>query len=292
MPYRNRLYTVLLPALCFSAIAAAQPPYCTQNTITGTYALAYEGAVFAKPPGASQAVPLPGAGLAIVSVDSEGVIASAGYQTVGGAMAYYPAMPGTIKVNSDCTGTLMWTGGATATVAVMDGGDTIHSLVVQSPMGPTVIYGTWDRISRVPETAYAAQCSESSVFGTYAIRQHGYAVLNQAAGPQPSFVPGSALGITAVARDGTAEGTGTMSIGGQIMTFTSTDGAVQVKPDCTGTVSFTAVSQGRNLGQFQGWFVVLDGGDTLWTIELSTPLGKPATLGTMTRISRTTATGK
>ncbi len=284
----NMLYLIPLAALCCTGRVAAQPPYCSQLTVTGTYALAYEGTAFMTPPGASQAVPLPGAGLGIVSIDSEGTITSSGYQTIGGSMAYYPTMPGTIKVNRDCTGTVVWTGGATATIVISNGGDEIHSMVVQSPLSPMVVYGTWNRISHVPATVYAGQCSVNSVFGTYALRQHGYVLMSQSGSSQPAPMPGASLAMASITQDGVAEGSGASSIGGQTLPFTVTGGTVQVKRDCTGTMSFTAVSQGRTLGQMQAWFVVLNGGDTLWTIALTTPMGKPVTLGTMQRISHAT----
>jgi hypothetical protein len=283
------LYVAALAALCFDGPAAARPYRCTQQSVTGTFALAYEGTVFMTPPGASQTVPLPTAGLAVVSIDPEGAFSSAGYQTIGGSMAYFPTMPGTIKVNDDCTGTVVWGGGGTATVVISNGGDEMHSMMTQSPMAPMVVYGTWNRISRASHTVEAALYSPGSVYGTYAARQHGYLKATQPGGQQASFVPGATVGIGTITQDGAVESTGTVSTGGQIVPFESTGGAIQVKTDCTGTMTFTAKSQGRPLGQVQGWFLVLDGGDTLWTMELSTPIGNPITLGTMTRISRRTS---
>lgn len=283
-----RIYCVALAALCFAGSISAQP-YCDQQTVTGVYALAYQGTMFLPVPGTSQAAPLPGAGLAIVSIDSQGAISSFGYQTVGGVMSYAPAMPGIIKVTSNCTGTVAWTGGATATIVIADGGDEMHSLVLQSPLGTVVVDGTWKRIARLPANVSPSPCSASSVFGTYAIWQRGYVMATLSGSSQPSPVPGALAGTAIVTRDGAIEGSGTVVLGGQALPYGSATGTIQLKADCSGTVTFTAVSQGRSLGPVQEWVVVLDGGDTLWTIELSTPMGKPVTLGVMKRISYTIA---
>jgi hypothetical protein len=155
-----------------------------------------------------------------------------------------------------------------------------------------VVYGTWYRISPVPATVYPAPCSADRVFGTYVLWQHGYVIPPPSGSTQPTPAPGSSVAIGSIGRDGSASAAGTVTIAGQVLPFGSAGGSIQAKADCTGSMTLNVESQGRTLGPVQGYFIALDGGDTLWTMELSSPMGKPITLGTMKRISHTTGTGQ
>ena len=275
-------FTAAAAALVFGSALPAQSMHCTQETVVGTYALAYQGTVFIPQQG-SQPVPMRGLGLQLVSIDAGGALTATGYQNIGGNAIYYPAMPGTIKVNPDCTGTLDWigvpAGSARSALIIFHGGGQINVLVLTSPIGFTTVYGAMKRVSRVPTTVQPAPCSESNVFGTYAFQENGSLMA-------PAAVPLAEMSINPVTLDGTFTGTGILSAGGQSVPVAVTTGQIQLNPDCTWTQVADVTSQGVSIGQARYWGVVLDGGDTLWGIDLSQlPSGKAISLRTGTRIS-------
>ncbi|HUI58375.1 MAG TPA: hypothetical protein VLY04_25555 [Bryobacteraceae bacterium] len=278
-----------LAAVTFAIPLLAQPVRCTQETVSGTYALSYEGTVLVTAPGTSQPVPVPGVGLAVVSIDSAGAIWAAGIQTIGGTSVQFPFVPsGTMAVNSDCTGAVNWgLGMGTATMVILGEGQELNTMMTQcgpAVGGPCIIYGTWKRISRTPATVVPAQCSPGSVVGTYTVRQHGNLMSPQAGSTYLLATPGTLVGVASIGSDGSVKAAGTASVGGRTMPF-GMAGNLQMKSDCTATVTATLTSQGVTMGQGQGWYVVVDGGNQLFGIEVQNPMGQPVTLGTMTRIS-------
>jgi hypothetical protein len=276
-------FTAAVAALAFGSALPAQSMHCTQETVVGTYALAYQGTIFMPQPGSSQPTPVLAVGLDLVSIDAQGALTATGYQNVGGNATYYPSVPGTIKVNPDCTGTLDWSGvpagSARSALIIFPGGDEINTLVLTSPLGSTTAYGSLKRISRVPTTVQPAPCSEANVFGTYTFQENGSLIAAAA-------VPFAEMSINPVTLDGTFTGTGILSAGGQSVPVATTTGQIQLNPDCTWTQTADVMSQGASIGQARYWGVVLDGGDTLWGIDLSQlPFGKAISLRTGTRVS-------
>jgi hypothetical protein len=275
---------------------AAQPVHCTPDTVTGTYALAYEGTVLITATGSPQPAAIPGVGLAMVSIDSKGAMTATGVQNIGGAAQQFPFMPmGSVTVNSDCTGAVNWSGGGVATMVVLGEGQELNTMMTQCGPGmggPCVIYGTWKRISRTPATVVAAQCSPGSIGGTYAYREHGYMMAPQAGSPYPQATPVASAAVASLGADGTPRATGVASIGGQIVPLTAAAGTWQLKSDCTASMTFNFTVQGVPMGQGQEWAVVLDGGNEIWGIEMQSPMGQPVVIGIMRRISPIAATSK
>lgn len=291
--WNKSIHIATLTVLALGIPLLGQPNHCTQETVAGTYGLAFEGTVLVPSAASSQPVSMPGVGLSIVSIDSKGAIAAPGYMVIGPKMTFYPAMPGTIQVNSDCTGVVTWVGGGAANAVILGEGHEINTQMFDcGAMGQCVIYGTWRRISRVPSTVEPAQCSAASVFGTYTFRQSGHMLQSQVGLLYPAAVPFATVGMASIAYDGTFSSAGTASTGGQSQPVAMANTKVQIKPDCTGTIAGDITSQGSVVGQSQIWFVILDGGDQLWSLETQDPAGQPVVLGTMTRISPIPAADK
>ncbi len=275
-------YLIFLLSGC-ATMLLAQPNRCTQYTVTGTYALAYQGYLMMSSPGSSQPVPVPAAGLALVSIDTRGTVTGFAYQSVGGQISQ-SIMPGTIKLNSDCTGTVDWGGGLLGNLVVLGEGSEIRSVMTAAgAMGNPVISGQWKRISRTPNTDVANQCSSSDMVGVYAIRQSGTLMVPQAGQTIP--VPVATLAVGSVDSDGAGPANGVGSIGGQTVPFVVPSAKFERKADCTIFTSFHLTAQGATLGVAAGWGIVLDGGNEIWTIATEDSGGLPIILGFWKRLS-------
>ncbi len=266
---------VLVPVLLLAGActAMAQPSYCMQDTVVGTYAVAAQGYLIITAADGSL-IPVPVASLGIASIDSTGAITSLAYNSMGGQIASRP-MPGAIAVNSDCTASVDWGGGVTGALEIMDEGKEMHSQgLTAGAMGSTVAYGDWKRISRVPNTFIAAQCAPNAITGTYAVHMTG--TLMMQVGDAVAPVPTALLGIGSAAFDGSAKATVSASIGGQVMPMEITSaGPITVNPDCTATVVWNHTSQGAPLGQSKHFIVVLDGGNEAWGLATENFKGQP-----------------
>jgi hypothetical protein len=267
----------ILASLFLAGSLAAQPNRCTQRTVVGTYAFAYDGTVMM----AGISAPVPVAGLSIVTIDPEGAVSAPGYMAVGGAPQWYPQMPGTITVNTDCTGTVDWGGGMVGELIVQDGGVEISSIMISGgPLGSPTVTGRWKKISRVLDIHHPC-----SVVGTYVARQSGIDITGF--GP----VPDALLGRVSVGYDGTIAMSGISMPGGNPMPITLADGEWEEgELACTGSITGNIIADSPmgpiEVGKVKEWFVVLDGSNELWGIIVEGPAGDPVSLGTMKRVSR------
>ncbi len=286
---RNFFFAIL--ALLISAGSAAGQPRsftCTQQTVVGTYAVAAEGTVLMTLPDMTQAL-LPVAGLSIVAIDSQGGVSAPGYIAVGGAAQYYPQMPGTITVNADCTGEIAWKNLEGETVMtgeliIHKRGNEINSILVQgSPLAAPTVTGQWKRISRVPDLQHQRVCRPGCVSGTYVARQSGVNIVDGV-----GAIPAALLGLVSIDHSGEIEMSGTAMIAGTPMPFTLVNGLWEEgELACTGRTTGSIMAGGiNNMGELEGWIVVLDGGNKLWGIAIETGSGSPVALGTMKRVSR------
>jgi hypothetical protein len=282
MVTKRNCYTAILALLFLAGSLAAQPHSCTQQTVVGTYALAFDGMVIT-----SQA-PVPVAGLSIVMIDPSGIVNAPGYMAVGSAPQWYPQGPGAMIVNTDCTGEVAWKDGQGQTIGigeliVRDGGDEIDSIMIYSASGFPVITGRWKRISRVPDIDHPGMCSPHSVFGTYVAREKGVHVI-PGAGP----VPGEMLARIAIDHSGTVAMSGMVMIAANStpMPITIANGKwVEGALACTGMGTGDLEVGGTKIGSVEDWFVVLDGGNELWGISVADPIGNPVALWTVKRAS-------
>jgi len=254
---------IVLNLLGWTTLAPAQPNPCTQEMVVGTYAFAYEGYVMLTPADSEQAVPVPEAGLALAAIDSQGVISSTAYQGIGG-LPGRTSMPGTIQVNPDCTGTVDWGKGVTGNLVVLREGEEMHSMMTAS-VGPPIVSGRWKRVSRVPNTVDPAQCSPKDVVGSYVAEMHGFAMSFVPGSSQASAVPVAAVTAGSFTSNGRVSAGGIRTVGGQTNSIT-VDTRFTTGSDCT--FRLAPLNAPPDL-----WGVVLDGGNELWSIGLTSYLG-------------------
>jgi len=128
----------------------------------------------------------------------------------------------------------------------------------------------------------AAQfCSSETTVGQYLVVCDGY--LTPA--PNAPLVPAKLMATSTSDFGGNIKATGTVSIGGQIVTQVVT-GTEKVNPDCTGTVSYTQTINGQPGPPLDVTFYISGGGDRI--DGLSTDPGTVFAC-VLTRISRISA---
>jgi len=280
---RYQLHAGFLSLLFVSGTLWGQPAMCTQDTVVGTYALAYQGYIIMTPPGATAPIPVPGVGLELLAIDSQGTITGNVYQNFGGQGSNFP-MPGKITVNADCTALVDWGGGVTGAIIVEQEGASMHSVMMSAgAMGKPIVHGQWKRISRIPNTIAPAQCSPADVSGMYVFKQQGITIVPVLGSPSP--IPLALVGLASFGYDGAIAGEGTISMGGTPSDLGFSNGSVVANSDCSGTIKADVVSGSRDLGAMQASFIALEGGNELWSVQTQDPEGAPIMLGTWMRIS-------
>jgi hypothetical protein len=202
---------------------------------------------------------------------------------VGTTVAPVPGA-GSFEVNSDCSAVFKTTLGTTSYDVILDEGKEIRGLMFQGPYGPMMVQGIGRRISRIPSTVTAPQCSAADVHGIYAFTYQGTYMTPQTG--TPPAVPQAALmiGVASIDYQGQLTGFGKTSIGGNALDFTLTSGQLNVNPDCSATARMR-VQSGPLADEGESWLVVLDGGTELWAIQTSSSLAQPVVTGTWKRIS-------
>jgi hypothetical protein len=250
-----------------------QPNRCTQEMVVGTYAFLYEGYVMMTPVDPAQAAPVPTAGLALASIDSQGVISSTVYQGIGGSPAR-TTMTGSIQVNSDCTGAVDWGAGVQGNLAVLREGEEMHSLM-KAWLGPPIVSGRWKRISRVPNTVDPAPCSPGAVAGWYVNESHGFAMVSMPGSSRASAVPTAYVTAGSFTSNGAVLASGTGTFGGETSGIT-VNTRLTASSDCTFRLAHPN-------SPADVWGVVLDGGNELWGIALTAGRGEPVSTGTWRR---------
>ncbi len=275
---------MLIPAVSLAGPSCR----CKQQSVVGTYAVAAEGTMTMTLEDGTQA-PAPVAGLSIATIDPEGDVSAAGYMVVGGVAQYSPLTPGTITVNTDCTGEIAWKNDegeifTAGELIVQKGGSEITSIMTQSGLGTPTVTGRWKKISWVPYNSHnhSPVCSPLCTRGTYVAHQRGINII-----PEVGPVPGAFLGRTSIYYNDTVEMSGTGMIAGTKMPFTLANGVWEEgELECTGTITGDIMAGGvQYMGQVESWFVVLDGGSELWGIALEDPTGNPVALLTLKRSS-------
>jgi len=273
------LVSLLLP-LPFCCLLEAQPAVCTQDTVTGTYALVTQGTMLLPVAGQTSAVPAIALGL--LSIDPDGTIAGQAVMSIGGDIIRSP-WPGAIQVNADCTAAVVWAGGTAGTAVIQEEGREIRSIMTQSASGKGIVWGQWKRISRVPASVEPAQCSPASVYGVYAANYSGTQIGTPPGGTGVAAIPTVMIGLVSIDYKSQIDGGGTLSLGGDTLPFRY-KGTVAVNPDCSAVTKMTTAA-GPLTNDGTGWMVVLDGGNELWSLPTESNAGKSIVFGTWKRIS-------
>ncbi len=278
----GRYFGLALP-LFLCGTLAAQPVRCSQDTVTGTYALVTQGTMLMPVTAGGDLSAVPATALALVSIDSTGAISGPGVMSIGGNIMRGP-WPGTIRVNSDCSAAVDWTGGTSGDAVILDEGAEIRSVMTHAGNGKGIVLGQWKRISRVPETLEPAQCAATSVHGVYAASYQGIQIGTPPGGGQAMAMPTVMVGLTSIDYQGQISGWGTLSLAGDALRFQITSGKIEVSPDCS-AVTRMALTAGPLANDGKGWMVVLDGGNELWSLPTEVTQGKQIAFGTWKRVS-------
>lgn len=280
--HKSRYIGFLLP-LFLCGLLRGQSARCSQDTVVGTYAFATQGTMFLSPSAGSPPVAVPAASLALLSIDSQGVMSGQAFGALGGNVGPVPGA-GSFQVNPDCTATVKTAVGTTSTDVILDEGKEIRALMYQAPGAKAMVQGIGRRISRIPNTVDAAQCSPADVHGIYAVTYQGTYMMLQRDAPQPVPVPGSTIALVSIDYQGQLSGHGTISMAGDARESPTVGGNVDVKSDCSAVVQMS-VRTGIMPDMGKSWMVVLEGGNELWAIQTESSVAKPIVTGTWKRIS-------
>ena len=294
MSVPRRLFLGLLAPMLASGSLFAQGARCTQDSVTGSYAIAAEGNLLMTPAGAAQPLVVPIANLALVSIDSKGTMTGQGFGSLAGTVSKTPGA-GSIQVNSDCTAVVTTVAGTKSIDLILDHGAEIRGLMTQATGAKPLVQGSGRRICRFGrhpffcdprfETTFRpAECSTADVRGTYAVTYHGTYIVPQPGVPQPLPVPTFITALTSVDSQGRLSGRGTATLAGDPQEYQILSGQIDVQPDCSATVQMS-VSAGTLADDGKSWLVVLDGGNELWSIQTESRVVKPILAGVWKRIS-------
>ena len=132
------------------------------------------------------------------------------------------------------------------------------------------------------------RCSIHSVRGTYSMAYQGTVYQDDGAGGLKP-VPAVFLGKMSIdPADGTIQGGGTVSVGGQIVRVTFVDSFVEVESDCTAAATYYLLREGLPgpvpVALREEW-VLLEGGSRVRAIVTQFPFGPEVSLGTFDRVS-------
>jgi hypothetical protein len=101
-------------------------------------------------------------------------------------------------------------------------------------------------------------CSTSTTVGKYLVVCDGYLT----PGPNAPLTPAKVLAVGSSNFAGEVNATGTVSLGGQIVTQQVT-GTEKVNPDCTGSITYSQTINGQRAGTISFTFVVSENGNRL-----------------------------
>jgi len=107
-------------------------------------------------------------------------------------------------------------------------------------------------------TLQAQHCTTRTTTGRYVVRCDGYLTL----APNAPQLPAKTLATATADHDGNFSGTGTVSVGGAILTQTLA-GTEQINPDCTGTITYSQTINGQPGPPINITFVVSENGDRI-----------------------------
>jgi hypothetical protein len=270
---------LLLP-LCGYAL-----PECSLNMVRGSWAYEGRGTVMMSVPGSPDPVPVPIARLGIANIDYQGRYTVHATTSAGGRIEEV-AFTGSIQVNADCTANATYTAGGVEgadRLIVLDNGSEMRSMPTKSPLGPFAGMFHFRRLAWGN-----AECTSDMVRGAYAGWREGTLMMPVPGQPQPAPVPFSAL-VTFTVQSGTVTAASTASMGGSIVEFEFPKGlsSLQVNPDCTATMNWSAVSKQFPGVTFTGAlkYVVVDRGNGLIGLETQGSSGSSVVIETDNRVS-------
>jgi hypothetical protein len=271
----TRAAALLLP-LC--AVSVAQE--CSLNTLAGTWIMQGHGTVMMNVPGSSSPVPVPVASLSLMKIDFQGRYTLQGTFSGGGQIQTF-SFPGSLQVNSDCTGTDTSDQGSDRFV-ILDQGQAMRWMSTKFVMGPAIVTADAWRLSRSEP-----QCSTQMVRGLYVGIAEGTYMTPVSGQTQPAPLPFSGILGMAFPRRGSGTAVSTASLGGAVADFEFPEVAIDVNPDCTATLNYKAGSKQFPGQTFVGTdkYILLNNGDELIGLETEFSAGLPIVRFDLKRIS-------
>jgi hypothetical protein len=265
--------------LCSSSFAE-----CSLNTVRGAWAWQSHGTAMMNVPGISTPAPVPFASLGIMKIDNQGRYTAYGTISIGGQVQDL-GMSGSIQVNPDCTATDTYTVGlfqGADRIVILDNGNEMQMMPTRHPLGPVAGRAYFWRIAWEEP-----HCTPEMVRGVYLGTAEGTLMIPASGQSQPVPTPFSGISVMTFQRVGAGAGLATASLAGGILDMESPKMSIQVNPDCTATLQWTAVSRqapGQTLAGTSA-YVVLDQGNQLIGLETKDSLGLPVKIENHKRIS-------
>jgi len=125
-------------------------PHCTQDMVHGVYGATFEGAFVMPPPGQSQPAPYQYSQIGISVWDYAGRGPGAATMSLGGNVLPISFPEGALTVNADCTGTAKSPDGTVNQLVVLNWGDEMLFITMQTFGGSPVMIGKYKRMSTTP----------------------------------------------------------------------------------------------------------------------------------------------
>ena len=194
--------------LIAAASAQAAPRSCSNNTLSGAYGAQLKGS----------AAGLPFAGLDDITADGNGNFSGSGTIAYNGAISQNVPISATYSINSDCSGAVTFSNGATQSLLVTSDGAEVQFIRTDNAD---------DQITGDAASTAVKSCSNSSLKGNY-----GATLGGEAAG-----LPFAALDNVVADGNGNFSGAGTLSYNGAIVN-NSFSATYTINPDCSGSISF------------------------------------------------------
>jgi len=278
--HRTVLFAVaVLLAFCSSSFAQ-----CSSATVRGTWAYQALGTVMMSVPGSAAPMAVPFAGLGIMKIDYQGRYTVQATMSAGGQVQDV-ADSGSMQVNSDCTATDTYTYGpalGTDRLIILDNGNEMRSMPTQAPIGPMAGIAYYRRLAWGD-----AQCTTDMVRGAYAGWRQGTVMMPVSGQSQPVSLPFSALVTFTVQPGGNGTAASTASMGGSIVNFEFSKASIQVNPDCTAILNWSAGSKQFPGQTFTGTlkYIVLNYGNELMGLDTSSSGGASIVIENDKRVS-------
>lgn len=221
--------SILATVLALAAVptAKAKEKSCSNSTLSGTYGALIRGT----------ASGLPFAALDVVTVDGNGNFSGTGTIAYNGVISQNVSISATYSINSDCSGSVSFSSGATQSVVITRDGDEVQ--FIRTDDFSAQVTGDARRVSE-------RKCSNKSLRGSF-----GATLAGDVGG-----LPFAALDLVTAGGDGSFSGSGTVSFNGSIsqVSFTA---MYSISSDCSGSIAF-------NTGATQDLAVVGKGSEVLF----------------------------
>jgi hypothetical protein len=280
----QRHHTLALVAASLLPLCGTTYAQCSTAMVRGSWGYQIRGTAMMTLPGSSDPAPVPLAGVGIAKIDWQGRYTIHATISAGGYIQEVD-FSGSVQVNPDCTATDAYTSGTAQGVdrlVILDNGNEMRSMPTKFPLGPVAATAVFRRISWAE-----AQCTSNMVRGVYGGSREGTVLMPMPGQTQLVPAPFSAVHTATLGAGGIGTAASVASMGGTVIEFQMPKISVQVNPDCTANMSYTATSNMFPGMTFTGAikYVVLNYGSELIGVETEGNSGLSIVLESLKRIS-------